>query len=1096
MRIRFAIRHLLACWLFLCFATIVRADEPAIVIDDFEGTLDWAAFPADGVRLDLLQDVGLHGKALRMDVGFTGGGYAVARKKVDLTLPENYAFTFQLRANIPVNHLEMKFLDASGENVWWYVRRDLTFPKEWQGFRTKKRQITFAWGPTPGELKQVAAVEIVVTAGSGGKGSVWIDDFELKPLPPAGSTPPPPIATATSAARRHAPEFAVDGDSTTAWQPEPEASHVQMIVDFGQTREFGGITIDWLPGHHSSAYRLSASDDRSTWRTLAEVQGGNGGRDYFLLPESECRYLRVQPFTLGQDRSVSTIQLAELTLKPIEFGASREAFFGAIAREAPRGSYPRSMIGEPTCWTVVGPDSSKDELLFSADGMIEIGKQQASIEPFLELNGRRISWADATITQDLIDNQPIPRVTWNVDGVRLTITPFDHGDKEVCVRYRIENSTDQPVEAALRLAVRPFQVNPPAQFLNFPGGTARLGSITLPPSSSQVMKFDRDDATGRQAESGSHVHRSASILRVDDRRINVGNATLSAATFQQGDVAASWLETGRLPASTNVTDPLGAASGLLSYPMKSLPPGGDSETDLTLSLRPGLSLPPGTTESPAFKLSPDSSASAAFQEWQDESLARWKARSANIGIILPASAQPLLESMYAQVGYILINRAGPAIQPGTRSYARSWIRDGSLTSSALLRLGHNDVVKAFLEWYAPHQYANGKIPCVVDWRGADPVPEHDSSGEFIFLVAEYLRYSGDKAFANQMWPRVQAAAAYLDSLRQERRTDEYRQPDKIEFFGLLPPSISHEGYSAKPMHSYWDDSFAYKGFTDAAWLAQQLGHPAEARRWNAVAKEFGADLAASIKATQKRHDIDYVAGCADLGDFDATSTTTFFSPTGAADLVPRTSLDATFERYWSFFTDRRGGAPWDAFTPYEVRNIGAFVHLGWRDRAQELATWFLEYQKPVGWRQWPEVVYHDETTQKFLGDLPHTWVGSDFVRSVLDMLLYVREDGQALVIGAGVPAAWLDDPAGVSVTNMPTPWGPVSYTMTRGPLQSHRMRQESDISKPQNGIQVNIRMPQTIPPDGIIIRAPGVEERVVVVTERARVAKISIPITE
>ena len=31
------------------------------------------------------------------------------------------------------------------------------------------------------------------------------------------------------------------------------------------------------------------------------------------------------------------------------------------------------------------------------------------------------------------------------------------------------------------------------------------------------------------------------------------------------------------------------------------------------------------------------------------------------------------------------------------------------------------------------------------------------------------------------------------------------------FFGLLPESISHEGYSSKPMHSYWDDFFALQG---------------------------------------------------------------------------------------------------------------------------------------------------------------------------------------------------------------------------------------------------------------------------------------------
>jgi hypothetical protein len=34
----------------------------------------------------------------------------------------------------------------------------------------------------------------------------------------------------------------------------------------------------------------------------------------------------------------------------------------------------------------------------------------------------------------------------------------------------------------------------------------------------------------------------------------------------------------------------------------------------------------------------------------------------------------------------------------------------------------------------------------VDWRGADPVPEHDSHGELIFAVAEVWRYTKDRAF--------------------------------------------------------------------------------------------------------------------------------------------------------------------------------------------------------------------------------------------------------------------------------------------------------------------------------------------------------------
>jgi hypothetical protein len=409
------------------------------------------------------------------------------------------------------------------------------------------------------------------------------------------------------------------------------------------------------------------------------------------------------------------------------------------------------------------------------------------------------------------------------------------------------------------------------------------------------------------------------------------------------------------------------------------------------------------------------------------------------------------ETLWAQVGWILVNRAGPAIQPGTRSYARSWIRDGALTSSALLRLGLDDPPREFLEWYAPHQYENGKIPCVVDRRGADPVPEHDSSGEFIFLVAELWRTGHDRALLERMWPRVERAAEYLDALRAERLGPEWDTEDNAPFRGILPPSISHEGYSAKPMHSYWDDFFALRGFDDAALLAGELGLESERARWAAVRDAFAGDLAASVRAAMRAHGIDWVPGCADLGDFDATSTTIALSPTGAASALPEDALRRTFEKYWEFFAARRAGEPWEAFTPYEIRNVGAFVRLGWPERANELLDWFLEQRRPPGWRQWPEVVFRDAREPRFLGDLPHGWVGSDAVRSVLDLLAYERATD--VVLGAGLRSAWVDEAPGVVVRNLPTRWGTLSYTMRREAGETV-VRIEGDA--PPDGVEVHV----------------------------------------
>jgi phosphoglycolate phosphatase-like HAD superfamily hydrolase len=141
----------------------------------------------------------------------------------------------------------------------------------------------------------------------------------------------------------------------------------------------------------------------------------------------------------------------------------------------------------------------------------------------------------------------------------------------------------------------------------------------------------------------------------------------------------------------------------------------------------------------------------------------------------------------------------------------------------MLRFGLTAPVRRFIEWYAPFQYPDGKVPCCVGKRGGDPVPEHDSHGQLIFAIAEYVRHTRDLDLARSMWPHVTAAVGYIDALRHQRMTDAYRTPEKRAFYGLMPESISHEGYSAKPMHSYWDQLFGLKGLEDASWLARQLG---------------------------------------------------------------------------------------------------------------------------------------------------------------------------------------------------------------------------------------------------------------------------------
>ena len=1005
----------------LLLALAAPASAAPTVLDRFDAVDGWEARPADGVELKLAQDAG----ALRLDFRFVkGGGYAVIHKKFDFDLPENYRFRFRVRGNAPTENLEFKLIDATGENVWWNNHRDFVFPAAWDSVTLRKRHISFAWGPAGGgEIHHVAAIEFAVTAGSGGQGTVWLDQLTLEPMPVPSANPPPIRAQASSGV---GPDLTLDGNPHTGWHPLSNQQTSWIRFDLGEIREFGGLVIDWAGGVPESPhpYEVQASEGADNWRVVRHVEGLRN-RDYLYLPESEARYIRIVETSVASEPTPRL--LTEFHVEPIEWSSSLETFYAAIAKDVPRGTYPRGITGEQVFWTVVGADDARDEGLLSEDGAFEVGKRGFTIEPFLWAGDSLHTWADAKTTQSLDSGYlPIPSVTQRWGPWELTTTAMAETSISsfADIGYRIRNLSGQRAQAKLFLALRPFQVNPPSQQLNSPGGTSEIASLSW----------------------------DAGILEVDGaNRIAPFSIPDQFGTrgFDQGDIVEA-LSRGVIPSEKSVRDSFGHASGVLVFGID-LKPSVSGEFGVQVALRkPDSSLASQMLHARAPNDTYDSVVAP------DQARKFWAQRLGRVSIELPPAFDDIVKTLRAQIGYVLVNRDSGGIQPGSRSYERSWIRDGSLTSSALLRMGHEDAVKEFIEWFAPYLYADGKVPCCVDTRGSDPVPENDSNGEFIYLVAEYFRYTGDRALAERMWPAVSRSAAYLDSMRQTHRTAEWRA--KPEFFGLLPPSISHEGYSAKPMHSYWDDLFALRGFKDAAYLAAALGRGDEARHWGQARDEFQNELVGSIKAAMAAHKIDYIPGAADLGDFDATSTTIALEPVQAENALPRTALEQTFQRYYQFFRDRSTAKkPWEAFTPYEIRNIGAFVRLGWRDRAQELNDWFLQYRKPIGWRQWPEVVWHDERKPHFIGDLPHTWVGSDYVRSILDCFAYDRERDSTLVLAAGVPWAWVSQGQGVKIGDLRTPYGSLSYRLSaRG-----------------NGADLHIAEGIRVPPGGLVVRAPS-----------------------
>ncbi|HJU23151.1 MAG TPA: discoidin domain-containing protein [Casimicrobiaceae bacterium] len=975
-----------------------HAEQPSAqtrILDRFDDIAPWKAIASDGVTASLSRVFIAKRPAMELDFDLGGtAGYAIARRALPIDLPDNYAITFWLRGDAPVNDLQVKLIDESGDNVWWYDRHDVDFPHDWKEITIRKRQVDFAWGPTKDRtLRHVATIEIVVAAGSGGgKGSIYVSDLALRELPPVSEPLPAPKVRASSSQKGAGPERMLDGNKATFWRSRPGREQ-WLTIDFGRPREFGGLVLDWSKREYATRYDVQFSDDGRKWRTVRSVTEGAGGPAALLLTESETRYLRLA-LHAGPRREYA---LDEIEIKDLAFGATPNAFFEALARDAPRGSFPRGFSGEQGAWTLVGLDGGNDSGLLSDDGALEIGKRGFTLEPFVIERGKVNTWANVGAKPFLVDDQlPMPGVRWESAHWSLAITTFATGgtdDVRLVARYDLTNTTDRALPLTLALAARPFQVNPPAQFLNTIGGVSPI----------QDVAWDHGALTVNDKR---NVYPLMTPARVALRPYDAGPLVPSLAAPERSS-------------RKRIHDDFGYASGTLFYPA-SIPAHASATFAVVVPLTDHGAAPALENRTPSQWLVHEQSRTAAM----------WRAKLDRVTMRVPEEAQPIADALHTALGHILISREGPVLRPGTRAYARSWIRDGTMIAEALLRLGHANAAADYARWYASHQFANGKIPCCVDARGADPVPENDSPGEFIFLVGEVYRYTHDRKFLEDMWPHVDGAAAYLGTLRRSERNGPAENGMRSPAFGMLPASISHEGYSQKPVHSYWDDFWALKGYDGATEIAKALGRNRDAEQLAAARDEFGVDLVKSLRATAAAHRINYLPGSVELGDFDATSSTIALAPGSDNEFLPHELVAPTFERYWREFLARRDNTvKWNDYTPYELRNVGAFVRLGWRDRAYEALEFFMTGRRPAAWNQWPEVVGHDERAVRFVGDLPHAWVASDYIRAVLDLFAYERPD-HAMVLAQGIPASWLDR-AGFAIRGLRTPYGTLSYSLAR-----------------------------------------------------------------
>jgi hypothetical protein len=830
-----------------------------------------------------------------------------------------------------------------------------------------------------------------------------------------------PQAEADNTTEASLAELAIDGNKNTHWQSQ-EGKAV-ITFELPEAKDIGGLQITWAE-NYARAYTVATSKDGKNWLEVFKTEKGNGGKDWVYFRPRIVKYIRIN--CLRPAEETIGFQLAEIELKSKEEKATPIKEYQAAAKDSRAGYYPMWLRRIQEFWTICGIIGDNEESLITETGTIEPYKNGFSIMPFVYMDDKLYTAEDCKYTQGLVDKiLPLPWVNWQQAEWDLNIQLISFGKAQEAysaVRYRITNKSEKELNLNLALALRPIQVNPIWQR----GGFSPIKeAICVKGEKTSLIKINGDN-------------RCYLITQPQN---------LGAVNFDDGDII-SYLEEGQLPKSLKASDAQGRVSVGAVYSL-SLKPNMSEDIIVLFPLNPKNHVPEKAEKSPA----------KFFKTKLTEQSRYWNDSLSKFSIEIPE--ERLINVMKTNIAYILLNQDGPWIKPGARNYNHSWTRDGAMTSVALLRMAYVDEVKDWLDAVTPCVTDTGYVPFIF-FEGGTPVgfnpdktgegQEYDAQGEFVFAVRQYVDFTHDYDYLKEAYPKVIKSLEFSRNLRRERMTSEYKNnPDKKAYYGVIPLSNSHEGYYPAK-HSYWDDFWVLRGFKDGLYLAQLMNDSENAVWIEAEIEDFRKDLYASINEVIKINNINYIPGCVEFGDFDATSTAIAVMACGEENYLPQPYLDNTFNRYFNDFSRRLKPGGESTFTPYEVRSADAFIRMGDRQRALIMLRYFTEDSvRPYAWNHMAEVVHAKKRAPSYIGDMPHTWVGSGYVSAVRTIFAYELE-GQ-LILAAGVDPQWFEE--GVVVKDLPTLYGDISYS----------------IAKKDNVITIELKG-QAEPPQGFIIPLP------------------------
>jgi hypothetical protein len=337
----------------------------------------------------------------------------------------------------------------------------------------------------------------------------------------------------------------------------------------------------------------------------------------------------------------------------------------------------------------------------------------------------------------------------------------------------------------------------------------------------------------------------------------------------------------------------------------------------------------------------------------------------------------------------LISLSAGELYPGSYTYRRFWFRDACLMLNALLAINLDECARrAFSGSFADRQTLFGYFE--------SQEGEWDSNGTALW-VAGRCEALTDKRLKKEELEMFRKAAEWISRKRREKDGNKPR--------GLFPAGFSAEHLGPNNFY-YWDNFWGVAGLRSIAPVFERAGEPDFAARLRAEADDFFNCITASIDsiaaersqgaipaAQNRRLDAgavgslaaDYPLQLLPPGDSRIMSTVEY--------LLKNCMLDN------AFFHDMIHSG----INPYLTLHIARVLLRAGDSRYRTLVERVGTLASATG--QWPEAI-HPATGGGCMGDGQHGWAAAEWVLMIRS--LFVQEEADKLVVGAGLFPEWLD----------------------------------------------------------------------------------------